>query len=287
MARPTLTQARAPLVRTLTAHDAQGRAQTVHVPAERALTVYVDKHELVTLMTLGAYPEWLVLGYLLNQGLVQRVEDVHSVSVDWDAGEAGAGVAAVRLHTPRTDWALSRTVTTGCGQGSQFGDWMQGLDALQLPQATVQAEHIPQRLAQARAQQTLYRQSGSVHACALFQGDTLGLLVEDVGRHNALDTLAGWMAWHGQVTNAQSLLYTTGRLTSEMILKAARMGVAVVVSRSGMTEMGLQLAERLGVCAIGRARHEHFLVYTAAHRVQWATRDDTTVAPLSATPDLP
>ena len=117
MVRPTLTQARAPLVRTLTAHDAQGRAQTVHVPAERALTVYVDKHELVTLMTLGAYPEWLVLGYLLNQGLVQRVEDVHSVSVDWDAGEAGAGVAAVRLHTPRTDWTLSRTVTTGDGTG--------------------------------------------------------------------------------------------------------------------------------------------------------------------------
>ena len=268
---PHLTQAQAPLTREVSVLNEHGERSIVSIPAERALTVYVDTREIVTLMTLGADPELLVLGYLRNQRLVGAAQDVASITVDWEAGEGGAGVAAVKTHAGIADIqarTAHRVVTTGCGQGSVFGDLMDEIDTLVLPEAQLSQARLYAILNAIRLQESTYKSAGSVHGCALFDGETLQVFVEDVGRHNAIDTIAGWMWMHGVVSGAASSFYTTGRLTSEMVLKSAQMGVPVVISRSGITQMGYDLAERLGLCTLGRATNKHFLVYTAPQRVQ-------------------
>ena len=268
---PRFTQARCDLTRQIEVVDEQGVRSVVTIPAERALTIYVDKQELVTLMTLGANPELLVLGYLRNQRLVSAATEVESITVDWEAGEGGAGVAAVRTHAgiadlqARTD---KRVVTTGCGQGSVFGDLMIDMDGVRLPQAPITQARLHALLNTIRLQETVYKSAGTVHGCALFIGDTMPIYVEDVGRHNAVDVIAGWL-WMNHVSiGDDAVFYTTGRLTSEMVLKSAQMGIGVVVSRNGITQMGFDLAQRLGLCAIGRAKNKHYLVYTEHARVQ-------------------
>jgi FdhD protein len=267
---PRFTQARCDLTRQIEVVDEQGIRSTVTIPAERALTIYVDKQELITLMTLGANPELLVLGYLRNQRLVSAVSEVESITVDWEAGEAGAGVAAVRTHAgiadlqARTD---KRVITTGCGQGSVFGDWMVDLEGLQLPQAPITQTRLHALLNAIRLQETVYKSAGTVHGCALFIGDAMQLYVEDVGRHNAVDVIAGWLWMNHVAMGDDAVFYTTGRLTSEMVLKSAQMGIGVVVSRNGITQMGYDLAQRLRLCAIGRAKNKHYLVYTEHARL--------------------
>ena len=268
---PRITQAQAELTRRIDVVNEHGVREQASIPAERALTVYVDKREIVTLMTLGAHPELLVLGYLRNQRLVGDVSEVESVTVDWEAGEDGAGVAAVKTHQGIADLAArteKRVVTTGCGQGSVFGDLMGEIDDIVLPDAHLSQARLYGVLNAIRVQETTYKSAGSVHGCALFIGEHMQIFVEDVGRHNAIDTIAGWMWMHGVRADAHSIFYTTGRLTSEMVIKSAQMGVAVVVSRSGMTQMGYDVATRLGLCTIGRATNKHFLCYTASHRLQ-------------------
>jgi FdhD protein len=267
---PHLTQAQAELTRQIDVVNEHGVREQIAIPAERALTVYVDKREIVTLMTLGAHPELLVLGYLRNQRLVNHVTEVASITVDWEAGEDGAGVAAVKTHHGITDIQTrteKRVVTTGCGQGSVFGDLMGEIDSLVLPDAHISQARLYGLLNAIRVQESTYKSAGSVHGCALFSGEQMLVFVEDVGRHNAIDTIAGWMWMNGTTADADSIFYTTGRLTSEMVMKAAQMGVAVVVSRSGMTQMGYDLATRLQVCTIGRATNKHFLCYTAPERL--------------------
>lgn len=268
---PRLTQSHSELTRQIEVMDEQGTRSFVAIPAERALTVYVDKQELVTLMTLGAQPELLVLGYLRNQRLVTDVAEVESITVDWTAGEAGAGVAAVRTYRgiadmqSRTD---KRIITTGCGQGSLFGSLMDDFESLQLPQTSITQASLYALLNTIRLHDSVYKKAGTVHGCALFFGERMQIYVEDVGRHNAIDMIAGW-AWMNNIQiGVDAVFYTTGRLTSEMVLKAAQMGIAVVVSRNGITEMGYDLAQRLGLCAIGRAKNKHFLVYTASQRLR-------------------
>ena len=268
---PHLTQAQVPLTRLIEGVNAHGVREQVSIPAERALTVYVDKRELVTLMTLGAHPELLVLGYLRNQRLVGEVSEVESITVDWDAGEDGAGVAAVKIRHGIIDIAArteKRVVTTGCGQGSVFGDLMGEMDGLKLPDARISQARLYALLHAIRVQESTYKSAGSVHGCALFSGEQMQVFVEDVGRHNAIDTIAGWMWMKGVSADADSIFYTTGRLTSEMVIKSAQMGVAVVVSRSGITQMGHDVATRLGLCTIGRATNKHFLCYTESERLQ-------------------
>ena len=251
-----------------------GERSTSQIPAERALTIYLDKKELVTLMTLGAAPEWLVLGFLRNQNLVESVDQIESITVDWSIGEGEVGepgVAAVksRLGADLTaPPSADRVVTTGCGQGSVFGDLMQHIDHIQLPPAQVTQAELYGLVNAIRLQETTYKSSGSVHACALFQGEKMLMFVEDVGRHNAVDTIAGWM-WMHDVSGEDKVFYTTGRLTSEMVIKSAQMGVPVIVSRSGITQMGRDLAERLGLCAIGRATHKRFMCFSAPERLIW------------------
>ncbi len=269
MALPVLTQAQAPLTREITVVNEHGEAESISIPAERALTVYVDKRELVTLMTLGAHPEWLVLGYLRNQGLLQGVDAIASVTVDWEVG-----AAAVRTHAGIANFeqkTSTRVVTTGCGQGSVFGHLMDEVEAIRLPPASLTQAQLYGIVNAIRLQESTYKSAGSVHGCALFRGTEMLLFVEDVGRHNAIDTIAGWMWLQGDprpAADAPLVFYTTGRLTSEMVIKSAQMGVAIVVSRSGMTQMGHEIAARLGLCAIGRATNRHFLCYTAHDRLR-------------------
>ena len=267
---PFLTRASAPLTCEVDVVNEYGEPQRMSIPAERALTVYVDKRELVTLMTLGAHPELLVLGYLRNQRLISSAEQIESITVDWDVGAAAVktrdGIHDIEEKTAR------RVVTTGCGQGSVFGGLMDEVDQLVLPQdIRITQRQLYSVVNTIRLEETTYKSAGSVHACALFQlgGDEpkMLLFIEDVGRHNAIDTIAGWLAMH--VISSQGLVfYTTGRLTSEMVIKSAQMGVPIVVSRSGITQMGHQIAQAVGLCAIGRATNKRFVCYASPERLQ-------------------
>ena len=264
---PRLTQAGEPLTREIEVLDEYGQFRRLHIPVERPLTVFVDKRELVTLMTLGAAPELLVLGYLRNQRLVDDLAQVESITVDWDVDAAAVrtrdGVEAFEARTVR------RVVTTGCGQGTVFGDLQAQVDAIRLPppaQARIRQSTLHGMLEVMRQQQdSIHRKAGSVHGCALFRGTELLVFVEDVGRHNAIDTIAGWM-WMQGVGGADKTFYTTGRLTSEMVMKAAQMGVPIVVSRNGVTQMGHTFASRLGMTLFGRAANRHFICYTGFER---------------------
>jgi FdhD protein len=267
-----------------------GETQQVSIPAERALTVYVDKRELVTLMTLGAHPELLVLGYLRNQRLIKDVTDIDSITVDWDVGAAAVktrhGIEDIEEKTAR------RVVTTGCGQGSVFGGLMDEVDNIVLPAgARISQGQLYSLVNTIRLKETTYKSAGSVHACALFAmraGDPdMLLFVEDVGRHNAIDTIAGWLSMQDNpaVKEADKVFYTTGRLTSEMVIKSAQMGVPIVVSRSGITQMGHQVAQAVGLCAIGRATNKRFVCYAHPQRLTMQPElAGARPAPLSATP---
>ena len=263
---PRLTQAGAPLLKEINILDEYGARRSIHIPSERALTVFVDKRELVTLMTLGACPELLVLGYLRNQRLIGAVGDVESITVDWDVSAAAVrtrdGLRDLEARTAR------RVVTSGCGQGTVFGDMLTDLSSLHLPSAEVariRQSTLHAMLEAMRQRNSIHRKAGSVHGCALFRGPEMLMFAEDVGRHNAIDTIAGWMALHG-VTGGDKSFYTTGRLTSEMVMKSAQMGVPIVVSRNGVTAMGHDMATRLGMTLFGRAANRHFLCYTGFER---------------------
>jgi FdhD protein len=391
MPLPHLTLAQAPLTCEIDAVNEYGEALRISIPAERALTLYIDKRELVTLMTLGAHPELLVLGYLRNQRLVASISDIESITVDWEVGAAAVktrnGIEDIDEKTSR------RVVTTGCGQGSMFGGLMDEVDQIVLPpKAGITQSQLYALVNTIRLKETTYKSAGSVHACALFDTTRaepeMLLFVEDVGRHNAIDTIAGWMwinmaptlptacgslspegalrlrpgeagsvalageegtptlptacgslppegatppaAWQSQIrgrnlveerfaslpaapelllpslgeggdgglpdagvpapggpalrplvptldasdavsplsTTAGLAFYTTGRLTSEMVIKSAQMGVPIVVSRSGITQMGHQVAQAVGLCAIGRATNKRFVCYSHPQRLQ-------------------
>jgi FdhD protein len=266
---PFLTQARAALTHSIVVTNELGQRQTLAIPAERPLTVYVDKRELVTLMTLGARPEWLVLGYLLNQRLVADASEIESITVDWEVGAAAVktrqGIADIAEKTSK------RVVTTGCGQGSLFGEVMEHIEGVQLPATRITQSQLYAIVNAIRLQDSTYKSAGSVHGCALFRGEEQLQFVEDVGRHNAIDSIAGWMALQAFGATPQErtglVFYTTGRLTSEMVMKAAQMGIAVVISRSGITQMGHAVAHDLGLCAIGRALNKRFLCFCAPQRL--------------------
>ncbi|HEY4958032.1 MAG TPA: formate dehydrogenase accessory sulfurtransferase FdhD [Caldimonas sp.] len=270
MEKPSLrlTAARAPLTHEITVRDEFGATRTISIPAERALTVFVDKRELVTLMTLGSAPELLVLGYLRNQRLVDRCADIDSITVDWDVSAAAVKTrAGIERFDEKT---AKRVVTTGCGQGTVFGDLMGAVDSIRLPASDEPSARIAQgelyRLLDAiRKQESTYKSAGSVHGCALFRQGELLTFVEDVGRHNAIDTIAGWM-WLNDIAGGDKIFYTTGRLTSEMVMKSAQMGVPIIVSRSGITQMGYELAVRLGLALFGRATNRHFICYSGFDR---------------------
>jgi FdhD protein len=259
--RPQLSEACASLTHEVDALDEQARRKRIAIPAERPLTVYVDKRELVTLMTLGGAPEALTLGYLRNQRLVKSIDEVVSVQVDWSVDAVAVitrhGIADVEERTSK------KVVTTGCGQGSVFGGLMDEVDQIALPAEARLRQATVYRIVEAiRTQPSIYKQAGSVHGCALFSSDgELLYFIEDVGRHNAVDAIAGRM-WLDEVDGADKVFYTTGRLTSEMVIKGAQMGIPFLLSRSGTTQMGHMVAERVGMSLLARCSGKHFLLLT-------------------------
>jgi FdhD protein len=262
--RPELTHAAVPLIEEVEVVDELGRARPAYLPGERPLTVYLDKRELVTLMTLGGAPEHLVLGYLRNQRLVESIEDIAAVQVDWETESAAvttrAGVDRIEERTAR------RVVTTGCGQGTVFGSLLDEIDNVRLPVgATLDQDTLYGIIDTIRLQQSVYKQAGSVHGCALFRGSELLMFVEDVGRHNAVDAIAGRM-WLEDIGGDDKVFYTTGRLTSEMVIKGAQMGIPFLLSRSGVTQMGYQMAQRVNLTLFARCTGKHFLLYTGKER---------------------
>ncbi|WP_454764718.1 formate dehydrogenase accessory sulfurtransferase FdhD [Cupriavidus campinensis] len=262
--RPELTHASVPLIEEVEVVDEQGRARPAWLPGERPLTVYLDKRELVTLMTLGGAPEHLVLGYLRNQRLVNDIEDIAAIQVDWETESAAvttrSGVDRIEERTAR------RVVTTGCGQGTVFGSLLDEVDSIRLSgDAVLTQETLYAIIDTIRLQQSVYKQAGSVHGCALFRGSELLMFVEDVGRHNAVDAIAGRM-WLEGMTGEDKVFYTTGRLTSEMVIKGAQMGIPFLLSRSGVTQMGYQMAQRVNLTLFARCTGKHFLLYTGRER---------------------
>lgn len=264
--RPQLSHASAGLTHPVTAIDERGRRETLHIPAERPLTVYVDKRELVTLMTLGAAPEALSLGYLRNQRLVRSLDDIVSVQVDWSVDAVAVvtrgGIQDVEARTAK------KVVTTGCGQGSVFGGLMDEVDRIALPPEARLKQSVVHRIVETvRSQQSVYKQAGSVHGCALFtiEGDLLWF-IEDVGRHNAVDAIAGLM-WLEGMAGGDKVFYTTGRLTSEMVIKGAQMGIPFLLSRSGTTQMGHAVARQVGMSLLARCSGHHFLLLSGEERL--------------------
>lgn len=264
--RPVFSNAVASLTHAVAATDERGRQSIIAIPAERPLTVYVDKRELVTLMTLGAAPEVLTLGYLRNQRLVKSVADIKSIQVDWEVGAVAVttdhGISDIEERTSR------KVVTTGCGQGSVFGGLMDEIDSIVLPSEARLRQTVLYKIVDTiRTQQSIYKQAGSVHGCALFSahGDLL-YFIEDVGRHNAVDTIAGKM-WLDEINGDDKIFYTTGRLTSEMVIKGAQMGIPFLLSRSGTTQMGHMVAQRLGMTLLARCAGKHFLLLTGKERL--------------------
>lgn len=240
--------------------------QSGYIAAERALTIYLDRREIVTVMTLGTHPELLALGWLRNQRLIEKVEHVDSVIANWETDSVNV---TSNQEMPDLDTKLGRkTVTTGCGQGAMYGDMMADINNTKLHAPTLDQSYIYSLLKTLSAHNEIYRQAGAVHGCALCSGTDILSFVEDVGRHNAVDTIAGYM-WLNNIAGEGKIFYTTGRLTSEMVIKVAQMNVPVLLSRSGITHMGLLLARKVGVTLLARAKGRHFLIYNGAERINF------------------
>lgn len=237
------------------------------IAVERALTIYLDKQEIVTLMTLGNHPELLILGWLRNQRMIDDIEAIKAIQVDWEA-EAVAITTYDGIED--LDARLGRkTVTTGCGQGTVFGDLMEDIDKISLRAPTLRQSAIYALLKQLNEYNEIYKNAGAVHGCALCsETDGIEQFIEDVGRHNAVDAIAGYM-WLNDLQGHDKLFYTTGRLTSEMVIKVALMEIPVLLSRSGITAMGLEIAQQVGVTLIARAKGRHFLVYHGGELIEF------------------
>ena len=255
MPKPVITNATIAATARAQVQDESGEVQTMHIAGEYPLTLYVDRRELITLMTLGQMPEALVIGWLRNQRLLHGIDDIEAVSVDW---QVNAAAVVMRKGAEINALPQQRTVTSGCGQGSVFGDFLAGMDDIKLRRTSpLMAESLFDLLAKVRTAETVYKTAGAVHACLLAKHNANGnadilVFVEDVGRHNAVDSIAGWM-WLNDIVGDDKIFYTTGRMTSEMVVKCARMGIPYLASRSGCTKMGLEIAHQTGITMIGRA----------------------------------
>jgi FdhD protein len=261
---PEVSSARRALTFEVEALNENGESLATPIAGEHPLTLYVDKREIVTLMTLGQAPEALAIGYLRNQRLVGSIEEIAAVQVDWET--AAVAVTTRKAIKGLREKMKKRTVTTGCGQGTVFGDLMEEVDAIRLREdVTLTEETLYGLLDAVRRHETIYKSAGAVHGCALAQGAEILMFVEDVGRHNAVDAIAGQM-WLAGIDGSDKIFYTTGRLTSEMVIKAAQMRIPFLVSRSGLTQMGYEIARKTGITMLGRAVNKHYLLFTGRQR---------------------
>jgi FdhD protein len=274
--RPLLTNAARPATFEVAAYNERGEMVPTSIAGEHPLTLYLDKRELVTLMTLGHAPEALAIGFLRNQRLVEGIGDIEAVQVDWETDSVAITTNKKSDIEKKTG---KKTVTTGCGQGTVYGDLMEEIDQVKLrDDVTLEDADLFVLLEKVRRHETIYKQAGAVHGCALAtrQGEIL-MFVEDVGRHNAVDAIAGFM-WLDAIDGSDKVFYTTGRLTSEMVIKCAQMRIPFLVSRSGLTNMGHQIAGRVGLTMIGRASGRHYLAFTGRQRLKLTAPQPTMTA---------
>jgi len=266
--KPELTDAGRPATFDVEALNERGEALPTPIAGEHPLTLYLDKREIVTLMTLGQAPEALAIGYLRNQRLVGSLAEIAAVQVDWETDSVAVktrkGVKGLAAKMKK------RTVTTGCGQGTVFGDLMEEVESIRLrDDVRLTEETLYALLELVRKHETIYKAAGAVHGCALAANQDgaseIITFVEDVGRHNAVDAIAGQM-WLADIDGSDKIFYTTGRLTSEMVIKCAQMQIPFLVSRSGLTQMGWRIANTVGLTMLGRAVNRHYLLFTGKHR---------------------
>ena len=243
--------------------DHTGNPVEVSVPVERALTLYLNAQEIVTMMTINDYPEYLAIGYLLNQNMLKPSDVITGIDYDDDLQ-----VVVVRTeHGTNFEQKLKKkTLTSGCAQGTAFGDLMEAIENISLPEAELRTSWPYQLTRTINTTPSLYLKSGGIHGCVLCKEGTPICYMEDVGRHNAVDKIAGWMHRHG-VEGGDKIFYTTGRLTSEMTIKTVRMGIPILVSRSGSTAWGVDLARQVGLTLVGRARGKRFIVMSGKERI--------------------
>jgi FdhD protein len=251
------------LTERVTGVDQTGAAVTTSVTVERALTIYLNRQEIVTAMTIGDYPDYLAIGYLLNQNMLQPDDVVTGVDYDEDLAVA---VVRTERETDYEDKLQKRTQTSGCAQGTAFGDLLEAIDNAKLPAATLRTSWLYSLTHAVNTTPSLYLEAGAIHGCVLAQEDRPLVYMEDVGRHNAVDKIAGWM-FKNRVPAHDKIFYTTGRLTSEMVIKTVRMGIPILVSRSGFTAWGVELARKAGLTLIGRARGKRFVALAGEDRI--------------------
>ncbi|KQU55094.1 formate dehydrogenase family accessory protein FdhD [Bosea sp. Leaf344] len=269
LVRPDPTAPR--LGATVSGIDQTGATVETRVVTERALTLYLNAQEIVTMMTIGDHPDALALGYLLNQNMLKRGDVVDAVDYDEE-------LDVVVVRTPeRTNFEeklKKKTLTSGCAQGTAFGDLMEAIDEIELPKAELRTSWLYALTRKINTTPSLYLEAGAIHGCVLCEADRPLVYMEDVGRHNAVDKVAGWM-FRNDVDPARMIFYTTGRLTSEMVIKTVRMGIPVLVSRSGFTEWGVELARKAGLTLIGRARGKRFVALAGEHNIVFDQDPDT------------
>ena len=254
------------LTRTVAGIDQTGAAVETKVPVERPLTLYLNGQEIVTMMTIGDHPEDLALGYLLNQNMLRPVDAVTGIDFD---DEIGVVVVRTAHRTNFEEKLKKKTLTSGCAQGTAFGDVMERFDTVRLdPDATILTSWLYALSRKINTRPSLYLEAGAIHGCVLCEADRPLIYMEDVGRHNAIDKIAGYI-YRNAIPSAGKMLYTTGRLTSEMVIKTVQMEIPVLLSRSGFTASGVDLARQAGLTLIGRAKGSRFVVLAGADRLRF------------------
>jgi FdhD protein len=252
------------LSRAVTGVDQTGAEVEAHVVHERPLTIFLNSQEIVTAMTIGDHPDWLAVGYLLNQGMLKADDEITAIDYDEDLEVI---VVRTERETNFEEKMKKKTRTSGCAQGTVFGDMMENFESIELSNdATIKTSWLYELTKKINTAPSLYLKAGAIHGCVLCQGDRPLVYLEDVGRHNAVDKIAGWM-FLNKVSPDDKIFYTTGRLTSEMILKCAAMRIPILVSRSGFTAWGVDLARQVGMTVIGRARGKRLLALSGAERI--------------------
>lgn len=252
------------LVETVRATDHTGMDTEASVPVERPLTLFLNSREVVTMMTIGDYPECLAVGYLLNQNMLQPTEEIVGIDVD---DEIDVVVVRTEEETDFEEKLKRKTLTSGCAQGTVFGDVMEKFDEVILPpDAVVRTSWIYRLSRTINTQPSIYLRAGAIHGCVLCEADQPLIYMEDVGRHNAIDKIAGYMLLNGMGPQ-NKIFYTTGRLTSEMVIKCVQMRIPILISRSGFTAWGVELARRASLTLIGRAKGKRFLCVSGEERI--------------------